>query len=148
MSLVVPHCKKQSCYVSLQGSFILMFPVFVFLECFSKYWHSCTSLKNFVWVFVSWQTCIVAVQSLNRVQLFAIPLTAACQTSLSFTVSQSWLKCVSIELVMPSNHLVLCPLSPSSPLALNLSQHQGLFQWVGIPMLCNMAKKKKFFFKR
>ena len=36
------------------------------------------------------------------------PWTAACQTSLSFTVSQSWLKFLSIESMMPSNHLILC----------------------------------------
>jgi len=36
------------------------------------------------------------------------PWTAACQASLSFTISQSLLKLMSIELVMPSNHLILC----------------------------------------
>ena len=51
------------------------------------------------------------VQSLSRVWLFATPWTAARQASLSFTISQSLLKLVSIELVMPSNHLVFsCPL--------------------------------------
>ena len=48
------------------------------------------------------------VQSLSRVCLFAAPWTAACQASLSFTVSQSFLKLMSIESVMPSNHLILC----------------------------------------
>ena len=48
------------------------------------------------------------VQSLIRVQLFATPWTAACQASLSITNSQSLLKLVSIESVMPSNHLILC----------------------------------------
>ena len=42
------------------------------------------------------------------VQLFATPRTAACQASLSFTISQNLLKLMSIELVMPSNHLILC----------------------------------------
>ena len=45
---------------------------------------------------------------LTRVQLFVIPWTAACQASLSFTISQSLLKPMSIELVMPPNHLILC----------------------------------------
>ena len=49
-----------------------------------------------------------SVQSLSRVQLFATPWTAACQASLSFTISRSLLKLMSIELVMPSNHLILC----------------------------------------
>ena len=44
----------------------------------------------------------------SRVQLFVTPWTAACQVSLSFTISQSLLKLMSIKLVMPSNHLVLC----------------------------------------
>ena len=38
----------------------------------------------------------------------AIPWSAACQTSMSFTVSQPWLKLTSVESVMPSNHLILC----------------------------------------
>ena len=41
-------------------------------------------------------------------ELFATPWTAARQASLSFTVSQSFLKFMSFELVMPSNHLILC----------------------------------------
>ena len=48
------------------------------------------------------------VQSLSRVQLSATPWTAARQASLSITNSRSSLKLVSIELVMPSNHLILC----------------------------------------
>ena len=52
-----------------------------------------------------------SVQSLSCVWLFATPWTTACQTSLFITNSQSLLKLMSIELVMPSNHLILyCPL--------------------------------------
>ena len=52
-----------------------------------------------------------SVHSLSRVQLFVIPWTAACLTSLSITNSRSLLKLMSIESVMPSNHLILyCPL--------------------------------------
>ena len=51
---------------------------------------------------------IVTVQSLSRVQLFATPWTAACQTSLSFTICQSLLKLMSSDSVIPSNHLILC----------------------------------------
>ena len=54
------------------------------------------------------EAAFAAVQSLSRVQLFATPWTAACQTSLSITNSQSLLKFLFIELVMPSNHLILC----------------------------------------
>ena len=51
---------------------------------------------------------LLVVQSLSHIQLFAIPLTAAHQASLSFTISQSLLKLVSIESVMPSNYLIPC----------------------------------------
>ena len=50
----------------------------------------------------------VVVQSLSRVPIFATPWTAAHRASLSFTVSWSWLKLMSIEQVMPSNYLSLC----------------------------------------
>ena len=51
------------------------------------------------------------VQSLSHVRLFVTPQTAAWQASLSITNSRSLLKVMSIELVMPSNHLILyCPL--------------------------------------
>ena len=48
------------------------------------------------------------VQSLSHVQLFVTPWTAACQASLSITNSQSLLKLMSIELMMPTKHLILC----------------------------------------
>ena len=51
---------------------------------------------------------VVIVQLLSCVQLFATPWTAACQASLSVANSQSLLKLMSIESVMPSNHLTLC----------------------------------------
>ena len=50
----------------------------------------------------------VVVQSLSHVQLFATPWTAASQAFLSFTISLNLLKLMSIESVMPSNHLILC----------------------------------------
>ena len=69
------------------------------------------------------QWWISSVQSLSHVWLFATPWTTACQASLSITNSQSPPKPMSIKLVMPSNHLILCcPLPP----ALNFPQHQGL----------------------
>jgi len=53
-----------------------------------------------------------------------LPWTAAHQASLSFTISQTQVHCVD-DAIQPSH-----PLSPPSPLALNLSQHQGLFKWI------------------
>ena len=66
-----------------------------------------------------------SVQSLSRVWFFVTPWTAACQTSLSITNSQSLLKLMSLESIIQASH----PLSSPS-LAFNLSQHQGLFKWV------------------
>ena len=57
---------------------------------------------------------VVVFQSLSRVLLFVTSWIAARQASLSFTISQSLLKLMSIESVMPSKHLILClPLLPS-----------------------------------
>ena len=59
-----------------------------------------------------------SVQSLSHVRLFATPWITACQDSLSITNSRSLLKLMSDELVMPSNHLILCcslPLLPPIP---------------------------------
>ena len=51
---------------------------------------------------------VILVLWLSCVQLFVIPLAAAQQASLSFTISQTLLKLMSTELVMPSNYLILC----------------------------------------
>ena len=51
---------------------------------------------------------LFVVWSLSHVQLFVTPWTAASQASLSITIFQSLLKLMSIKLVMPSNHLILC----------------------------------------
>ena len=51
---------------------------------------------------------LISVQSFSLVRLFATPWTAACQASLSIINSWSLLKLMSTELVMPSNHLILC----------------------------------------
>ena len=75
------------------------------------------SIATFVWSkFSSRRSCtvefrssLVAIQSLSCVWLFATPWTAACQASLSITNSWSSPKLMSIESVMPSNHLILCP---------------------------------------
>ena len=62
-----------------------------------------------------------SVQSLSCVQLFLTERTAAYQASLSITSSQSLLKLMSIELVMPSNHLTLCHPLLLLPSIFNLS---------------------------
>ena len=65
----------------------------------------------------------VVIQLLSRVQLFETPWPAACQASLSFTITQSLLKLMFIESEMPSNHLVLC-----RPLLLCPQSFPGSFQ--------------------
>ena len=91
------------------------------------------SIELYVWYQFS------SVQSLSHVWLFATPRTTASQASLSITNSQSLPRLMSIELVMPSTHLILS--SPSPP-AFNLSQHQGLFQ--GVISSHKMAKILEF----
>ena len=54
------------------------------------------------------EICFGVVQSLSCVQLFVTLWTAARQAPLSFSISRSLLKCMSIELVMQSSHLILC----------------------------------------
>ena len=77
----------------------------------------------------AWQPTVQfsSVQSLSRVWLFETPRTAASQASLSITNSRSLLRLMSIESVMPPNHLILCLsllLPPSK------DQARGLFKWV------------------
>ena len=89
------------------------------------------------------------VQLLSHAQHFSTLWTVACQASLSFTISWNLLKLMCIGSVIPSNHLIFCcfllftSLLPyfTSP-ALNLSQHQGIFQWVS--SLHQVAKVLEF----
>ena len=71
---------------------------------------------------------VAIVQSLSRVWLFVTPWTAVRQATLSFTVSWSLLKLMSMESVMPCHHLILC-----HPLLLlpSIIPSISLFQWVG-----------------
>ena len=78
----------------------------------------------------SWAS-VSSVQLLSHVQLFATPWTAACQASLSNTNSWSLLKLISIELVMPSNHLILCCpllLLPSIFPSIRVFSNESLFR--------------------
>ena len=88
---------------------------------------SALSILFMLMFIILWDIYLVVVESLSSVWLFVMPWTAAHQASLSFTIFQSLLKFMPIELVMLSSHLIL---SSTSPPALNLSQHQGLLEWV------------------
>ena len=75
-----------------------------------------------------------SVQSLSRVRLFATPWIAACQASLSITISQSSLRLTSIESVMPSSHLILgrpLLLLPPIPPSIRVFSNSQLFTWGG-----------------
>ena len=103
--------------------------------------------KPWLWLLITWLvlltsapifrlfypkvTCLTfsSVQSLSRVRLFVTPWTAACQASLSIYYQLPEFTQIHVhwvgDAIQPSHPL----LSPSPP-ARNLSQHQGLFQWV------------------
>ena len=101
----------------------------------SKYWSSFGTELDKHWQLSCYNTeesqviCSqdFLVQSVQSLQLFATPWTAACQASLSITNSRSLLKLMSIVSVMPSNHLILY-----HPLLLPsiFPSIGGLFQWV------------------
>ena len=104
-----------SCILEYRTEFIILTPKFM---PHSHHWFR----ENLSFVYISFQYFLLSfyniypsfflhsktVQSFSCVQLFATPWTAAHQASLSITNSQSLLKLMSIELVMPSNHLILC----------------------------------------
>ena len=140
--LIMPSllCLIGQCYLKTWGNRFSFrrasskHPLFLFWFC----------LFIYQWVIFSLISSLVhglfsSVQSFSCIQLFATPWMAACQASLSITNSHSLLKLISIESVMPFNYLIL---SSPSPSAFNLSQHQGLFQWVSFSH--QVAKLLKF----
>ena len=77
---------------------------------------------------------ISSVQSLSHVRLFVTPWIAAHQASLSITNTQSLLKLMSMESVMPSNHLILCcplPLLPSIFPSIRIFSNESILEMVG-----------------
>ena len=77
----------------------------LYLEsCMLRLWGNNTYIHTYTHTYIY----ISSVQLLSRVRLFVTPWTAASQASLFITNSCSLLKLMSIELVMPSNHLILC----------------------------------------
>ena len=96
----VHPCAQEAYPVRPQSPELFMFqtPMFPWLSFFSSSSHGENQETS----------QFISIQSLSRVQTFAIPWTAACQASLSITNSPNLLKLMSIESVMPSNHLILC----------------------------------------
>ena len=103
-------CVKQN-YYPISLFYTTQITYFAFSVLISRY--RAWSIFSIQWSAGTWKTsCLLmlfsSVHSLSRVWLFVTPWTAALQASLSITNSQSLLKLMSIELVMASNHLVLC----------------------------------------
>ena len=85
-------------------SFLVFLP-FLLEHCF--YFLSVFCFNSLLLFYKPWHS-VSSVQLLSHFRFFVTPWTAACQASLSITNSQSLLKLMSIESVMPSNHLILC----------------------------------------
>ena len=104
----LPHCKRILYQLSHKGSpRILEWVGYPFSSRYS--WsRNRTRVPCIAGGFFTNWAIREALQSLSHVQLFATAWTAAQQASLSFTISWSLLKSISIELVIPSNHLILC----------------------------------------
>ena len=86
---------------------VLCLCLFPFLDRYQWDQNWSESRGNFI-KYYNFSTLVSSVPSLSHVQLFVTPWTAARQASLSNTISQSLHKLMSIELVMPSNHLIFC----------------------------------------
>ena len=93
-------------------------------------------------------TPISSVQLLSHVQLFATLWTAACQASMSITNSQSLLKLMSIELVMLSNHLILCHpllLLPSIFPSVRVFSHESVSSLHQVAKVLVLQLQREFF---
>ena len=78
-------------------------------SAFTSFYGVCSCLLQYINAcIVLFSIFVIVVQPLNRVQFFVTPWTVACQASLSFIIYQSMFKFISIESVMPYNHLILC----------------------------------------
>ena len=99
--------RQHSVYILVSMHFLLLCAGVPFHDCMSLGGKEMSNTSDYN-TFHHYLYQFSSVQSLSRVQLFAIPWTAARQVSLSITNSQSLPKLMSIELVMPSSHLILC----------------------------------------
>ena len=71
-------------------------------------WKDLEICFKLMWIYLLWTVLLKMVQLFSHVPLLATPWTAACQASLSITNSWSLLELMSIDSVMPSNHIILC----------------------------------------
>ena len=122
-----------SVFLTSSTSFFAPWPYFLF--CALPSYVCCVQWLSYIWLF--W---IIICFSHWVMSHSTSAWNEARQSSLSFTISWSLLKFMSIELVMLSNYLIPC--CPFLPFVFNLSQHQSLFQWVG--SLHQVAKTLEF----
>ena len=106
VSWAAPHFERESS--SPLKSPVSKPPTLQELNMMMKFWQTMQKMKWLHFFFFFFLLIVVVVQLLSHVQLFVTPRTAAHQASLSPTISWSLLKLTSIELVMPSHHLILC----------------------------------------
>ena len=89
------------------------------------------------------RSCIFCCSLFSRVQLFATPWTAACQASLSITISLSLLKLMSIQSMMPSNHLILCCPLLFLPSIFPSFLSVGVWVWVWVCSFLHLRVEKQ-----
>ena len=104
--LLILHTPPSLCLHFLTAVRLLFIVGWLGVSLKLSYWFPCFWLNLFSWY--NFYQVGVAFQSCNVVRLLATPWTAAHQASLSFTISWTLLKLMSIESVMPSRHLILC----------------------------------------
>ena len=121
---------------------VVQFWMLLFSVCFKEHWVLFWEWANLFTDYLDpfltfsnfFEDRFCSVQSLSRVRLFATPWIAARQASLSITNSQSSLRFMSIESVMPSSHLILCRpllLLPSIPHSIKVFFPKSqLFTWI------------------
>ena len=132
MSLSRLYSLQLGFHICLIGDFLVICLLFSQLLPISAFC-PCYLLSIFKYIFWNLNRSICkgnsqfsSVQSLSHVQLFATPWTTACQASLCITNSLTQTHVHWVGDAIQASH----PLSSPSPPALNVSQHQGLFQWV------------------
>ena len=115
--------------------------LYLFVFLYIKYFSHCPFYlpSQSTTIFLSNTLTSVSVQSLSRVWLFATAWTALCQASLSITNSQNLLKLMSIESVMPSNHLILCRLLLPPSIFSSIKVFGG--QSIGVSALTSVLPK-------
>ena len=105
MILLVKEKKKKKTLVASSTLFKLFLSG---RELISLYYLKNSFMEKSNWLICKIPLFVFVPQLLSHVRLFVTPWTAACQASLSFTISQSLLKFMSIESMIPSNYLIVC----------------------------------------